>query len=244
MSQNFQIVDANTMIGANPAHRLDMSVERLVGEMDKQKIAAGLTLSTIGIFHSHILGNTATIEEAKANNRLVPMATINPVNYFGSSNDLQAIRGQGFRIFKFFPIEQGWSINSATFGGILKQLAPLKTPIMLDAPRPGDPSAVGRMVSGYTAPVVLCAVSIDVLSEALAVMSDMPNVMIETHELHAPGALEMIASRVGADRIIFGSAAPRRSIASSLYYIISSELSDEDKQRVLGGNIKRILEGA
>jgi len=242
MSASFQIIDADTMFGVHPTHRLDMSIERLISEMDKHKIAAGLSLSTIGVFHGYIRGNAITLEVAKANNRLVPIATIDPKGYFGAASDLQVIKAQGFRIFKFYPDEQEWEIASASFGEVLKQLAPLKVPIMLDAARPGEPSDVGRMVSNYPAPVVLCSVSLEVLSEALAVMADLPNVMVETHELHVPGALEMITGRVGADRIIFGSGAPRCSIASSLHYVLNSELSDEDKQRVLGGNIRRILE--
>ena len=73
-------------------------------------------------------------------------------------------------------------------------------------------------------------------------MGEHPNIMIETHELHAPGALELIANRVGADRIVFGSGAPTRSIASSLYYITSAGLSDDAKTAILGGNIARVLE--
>ena len=244
MALNVQIIDANTMFGIHPTHRLDMSVERLICDMDKHSVAASLTLSAVGIFHSHIRGNVMTLEAAKANNRLLPVATINPKNYFGSAADMQAIKAQGFRIFKFHPDEQGWAIGSAAFGEILKQLSPLKAPIMLDASRPGEPTEVGRVTSDYPAPVILCSVSLDVFSEALAVMSQFPILMIETNELHVPGALKMLVDRVGAERIVYGSGAPRCSIASSLQYLLNSELSDEDKQKVLGGNIKRILEAS
>jgi len=244
MALNVQIIDANTMVGVYPAHKLDMSVERLVRDMDRYRIAASLTLSAVGVFHSCMEGNALTLEAAKENKRLVPVATVDPRSYFGSAADMQAIRAQGFGAFKFYPAEQGWPIHSAAFGEILKQLAPLKVPVMLNAARPGDPSDAARMVSAYPAPVILCSVSVDTFSEALAVMAELPNVMLETHDLHVPGAVRMAADRVGADRIVFGSGAPRRSIASSLQYILSSELSDEDKQGVLGGNIRRILEGA
>ena len=244
MAVNVQIVDANTMVGVHPTHRLDMSIERLVREMDRHKIAASLTLSAIGVFDSYAVGNAATLSAAKANNRLVPIATVNPKNYFGSAADMQAVRSQGFRIVKFYPAEQGWAIDSAAFGEILKQLAPLKMPLMVDAPNPGEPSAIGCMAADYPAPVILCSVSLDTLAEALAVMTERQNIMLETHDIHVPGALAMVAGRVSADRIVFGSGAPRLSIASSLHYVLSSELSDDDEGRVLGGNIKRILEVA
>jgi predicted TIM-barrel fold metal-dependent hydrolase len=239
---NVQIIDANTTVGAHPSHRLDMSVESLVARMDNHQIAASLTLSTIGIFYNHVQGNAATIEAARASNRLVPVATVNPKDYFGTAADMQSIRTQGFRIAKFFPAQQGWCIDSAAFAEVLRQLAPLKMPIMLDAATPGEPSSIARMIQDYPAPVILCSISLDVLSESIAVMAQQPNVMLETHDLHVPGALQMLAQRVGSDRVVFGSGAPMRSVPSSLQYVLSSDLSDEDKQRVLGGNIRRILE--
>jgi hypothetical protein len=78
----------------------------------------------------------------------------------------------------------------------------------------------------------------------VAVVSELPNAVIETHELHVPDAFKMLAEKIGADRIIFGSGAPRRSTASSLNYALNSELSDADKQLILAGNVMRILEGA
>ena len=244
MSQSIQIIDANTMIGMYPTHRLDMTVERLVRELDAYHIAASMAVSTIGVFHDHTLGNATTLEAAKGNNRIIPAGTVNPKRWFGSASDMSAIRQQGFRLFRFFPVEQGWEIDSSAFGEILEQLAPLKTPIMIDAAESGGPGKVARMTATYPAPVVLSSISPETLTEALAVMAKMPTMMIEIHELRVPDALSLIADRVGADRIVFGSGAPRRSVAGTLQYVFSSALSDEDKQKVFGGNIRRILEAA
>lgn len=244
MAFNAQIIDANTMFGVHPTHRLDMSVERLVRELDRLRISAALTLSTTGIFHNYARGNVMTLDASKANNRLIPVATVNPAAYFGTGEEMQALRSQGFRIVKLHPGDQGWALDSAAFAGILKQLAPTKMPVMINTPLPGDPSAVGRVAAQYTGPIILCSITIETLSEALAVLTELPNAMIETNTLHVPGALNLLAERVGVQRIIFGSGAPRCSIAASLYYVLNSELSDDDKARILGGNIKAILEAA
>lgn len=244
MAAAIQIIDANTMFGVHPTHRLDMSVERLVREMDRNHITASLSLSADGVFHNYSVGNAVTLEAARANNRLVPIATVNPKSYFGTPSDIQAIRSQGFRIVKFHPTEQDWPLDSAVFVDILTQLALLKLPIMVHVPRVGQPTAIARITASYPAPVILCSISLPTLSEALAVMTSQPNIFMETHELHVPGALKMVADRIGADRIVFGSGAPRRSIAGSLHYVLSSDLTDDEKQLVLAGNIRRILEGA
>jgi predicted TIM-barrel fold metal-dependent hydrolase len=232
------------MVGMYPTHKLDITVERLVREMDAYRVAASIAVSTIGVFHDHALGNTATLDAAKGANRVIPAATINPKHYFGSASDVAAIRRQGFRLFRFFPDEQGWPVDSPAFAQVLKHLAEIKSPVMIDAAEPGEPGKIARAVADYPSPVILSAVSIETLAEALAAMADAPNLMIETHELRVPDGLSLIADRVGAERIIFGSGAPRRSVAGALQYVYSSALSDEDKQHVLGGNIKRILEAA
>ena len=242
MAAAYQIIDANTTIGAHPDHRLNMSIERLISEMDTHKIAGSLAQSTLGIYDSYESGNSAIIEAARGNNRLVPVASINPLRYFGGVEDMRKICSLGFRIFRFSPVDQGWAIESAAFTQVLKQLGECKIPFIIDASGSGTPSAVARIASGYAAPVIIGSISLETFSESLAVMADNPNIMIETHELHIPGALEMIAQRVGVDRIVFGSGAPRRSIASALSYITSSDLSEEDKQKALAGNIRRVLE--
>lgn len=241
MAETFQIIDASTTVGIHPEHRLDMSVDKLVSVMDKNSVTASLVIATIAMFHQSETGNMITLDAARSSNRLLPVGTVNPRTYFGRPTDMQAIRDQGFKIFKFYPTHQRWAINSAAFAEVLRQLAPLRMPVMVDIGHPGDATAVMNAAAGYEAPIVFCSISLDTLSEALTIMSHTSNVMIETHELHVPEALELIVDRVGADRIIYGSGAPLRSIASSLYYVLDSELSDEDKQKILGGNIKRIL---
>lgn len=242
MSQSVQIIDANTMIGMHPTHKLDMTVDRLTHEMDAYRIAAGVVVSTIGVFHDHTIGNAVVLEAAKSNNRILPAATVNPKHFFGSATDLAEIRQQGFRVFRFFPAEQDWPIDSPAFAAILKQLAPVKAPVMVDIALPGDAGKVAHAAADYPAPVILCGVSLDTLAGALAAMSAVDNLVIETHDLRVPDALGLLVGRVGADRIVFGSGAPRSSAASSLQYVFSSALTDEDKQKVLGGNIRRILE--
>ena len=238
-----QIIDANTIIGVHPTHHLDLSSERLLRDMEAYKIEMGLTLSTVGIFSDHVKGNEETLELAKAEKRLVPVATVNPARYFGTGEDLRALRGSGFPICRLYPDEQGWPVDSAAVIHVVTQLAAQKLPVMINAEGAGDASRISRLMANYPAPVILCGISGANLSEALA-LSASRNIMVETHELHVPGALESLAERLGAERIVFGSGAPRRSIAASLYYVMYSEMSDEQKQLVLGGNIKRVLEAA
>jgi predicted TIM-barrel fold metal-dependent hydrolase len=55
------------------------------------------------------------------------------------------------------------------------------------------------------------------------------------------GMVEMAVREVGARRVIFGSDLPGRSLASQLAKVTGAELSAEDKELILGGNLRRLV---
>jgi predicted TIM-barrel fold metal-dependent hydrolase len=55
------------------------------------------------------------------------------------------------------------------------------------------------------------------------------------------GLLEMAVRELGADRIVYGSDAGGRSFASQLGKVLGADISDEAKEKILSGNIRRIL---
>ena len=55
------------------------------------------------------------------------------------------------------------------------------------------------------------------------------------------GFTEMAVRELGADRVIFGSDIGGRSYGSQLAKVYGARISDEDKQKILSGNLKRIL---
>lgn len=242
MSLPNDIVDANTMLGIHPEHRLDMSVASLVAQMQKNNISDSLVISTVGVYHSFQSGNVLTMNAAADDKHLLPVATVNPRNYFTVKSDFQAMKDQGFRIFKFFPSVQNWRIDSCVFRRILNELAAVKMPIMIETMRSGDIEHVSRIAGEYPCKIILCSISVNMLSEVMVLMEEFHNVCIQTDDLHVTGGLEFLRSRIGADRIVYGSGAPRRSIPSSLCYIENSELAEEEKALILAGNIRRILE--
>lgn len=56
------------------------------------------------------------------------------------------------------------------------------------------------------------------------------------------GFVEMAVRELGAKRVIFGSDAPGRSFASQLAKVQGADISDREKDLILGGNFKTILE--
>jgi predicted TIM-barrel fold metal-dependent hydrolase len=55
------------------------------------------------------------------------------------------------------------------------------------------------------------------------------------------GAVEMAVRELGASRVIYGSDVGGRSFASQLGKVTGAEISERDRQLILGENLKRMM---
>jgi predicted TIM-barrel fold metal-dependent hydrolase len=71
----------------------------------------------------------------------------------------------------------------------------------------------------------------------------MPNVYFEITLTDVPlGAIEFLVELVGAERVIFGTDCPMRDPTPQFGWLAYAHLSEDDKLKVFGGNMRRILE--
>jgi hypothetical protein len=143
---------------------------------------------------------------------------------------------------RFFPEEQGWEIDSAPFLALLQAMSTNPLPIMVDIGRPGIASRASQATARHLAPLILSGIDEKTLSEAVAIMRARANVYVETSRLVATGALKYLVECVGADRILYGSGAPLRPMASAVGVLQHSGLSAEQQALVAGENARTLLE--
>ena len=239
-----EITDVNTLFGAYPAQHADSSPESLVEVMRAQGVNWCLALSTWGLFHSAQAGNEETMRACKAHDHLIPVATVNPVHYWGQEGVLEGIAGGAFEMFRFFPHSQGWPLEFAPFMRILSVLGrSARMPIMVSVEQRGEATQLLRLLDDFPHPVILAGVSPETLTEAVALMRVHENLLLETSALAAPHALPLLRDTSGIGRVLFGSDAPGRSLAAALGYVRSSGLSTADQDAVLSGNAQRVWQG-
>ncbi len=69
-----------------------------------------------------------------------------------------------------------------------------------------------------------------------------PNVSLETAGFDpTAGVVEMAVRELGAERVVYGSDAGGRSFASQLAKVQSADIPEGDRQRIFGGNLRRLL---
>ena len=79
------------------------------------------------------------------------------------------------------------------------------------------------------------------LAEALTVAAEHPGIMVESHLLNSPGAVELLVNNLGFERLIFGSRSPLAYVGAALKPILEASVDDSVKQAILGTNIQRML---
>jgi len=235
-----EIIDINTMFGPLPAAATDLSVDDLAAMVSKHSVKAGLTLSTVGMLLDANSGNSATTAACKQIANLLPVATYNPLTYFGDNAALAKVNPENFRVVRFFPSVQGWDVSSANFIAVVDALG-AQMPIMVDIEQPGIATRMLTAAGHHAGPIILSCVDELSISEAVALMRKYPSLYVETSNLLATGAIKHAVTCVGAERFLYGSGAPSRPMAGAIGVMKHSGLSNEQLNLIMGANAKALF---
>ena len=242
MKAKFEVIDANTFFGPSQTPAMDLSLDSLIQAVNNHGIAKACTLSTVGFCHNYVEGNQATIAACAGHAELIPVAAVDPRGVFSAvASEIAALPSLGFRMFRFFPDEQGWPIRYAPFVDALDAIEPTGLPVMIGVAEAGQATAILEIVKGRRNAFILTGSPYEGLAEACSVMRKANNVFLETNSLLASGSFGLMVREVGSGRLVFGSGCPRASLAGALRQIEASELGEADKVKILSGNIKTLL---
>lgn len=236
-----QILDANTVFGFWPKRKLDASAATLVSRLTATGVDRALTCSIRGWLYDFKEGNDETMKTcADSGGRLLPVATINPSTFFGTIEEVDRVVSMGFRVVRFFPTEQEWTVTQRHFGRLLAKLAGSKLVLMV--PSSQGFSAIASVFEGVPNNVIIESKrAYPHTAEMIVVMQETPNLYVETHSIGGMDYICTLTHEIGDDRLLFGSGAPQRCISSALLPILKADISDESKARILSGNLCRLM---
>ena len=234
--------DINTVFGFWPKRNIDASWGSLLGRMKKAGVDRAFACSLQGFLYDFKEGNDLTMATCrKSDGCLIPMATINPQRHFGVIEEVDRIVEMGFKIVRFFPTEQEWSVGQRHFTRLLEKLADAKLTLMI--PSTEGITNIASVTRQMPNPIIVETIRAYVhLAELIANAQDNPNLYIETHLIGSDGFIEVLAGEVGAERLIFGSGAPLHCFNSAILPIANADISAEAKEMIFSKNIARLLE--
>lgn len=109
---------------------------------------------------------------------------------------------------------------------------------------PGEstPSELAELATRYPEQKFVCAHAGGEWERGIRAVHNSPNILIETSGFDATaGFIEMAVRDLGANRIIFGSHLPSRSLGTELGKVIGAEISERDRKLILGENFRNLL---
>ena len=126
-------------------------------------------------------------------------------------------------------------------GGVIMQHTWFKTG---GKQRPGEstPLELAELARRFPEQKFICAHAGGEWERGIRAVRDQANVLLETSGFDATsGFIEMAVRDVGAERIVFGSHLPSRSLGTELGKVIAANISEPQKRLILGENFRKLL---
>ncbi len=220
-------------------HLPNATLPGIVADMDRLGVTRTCIFSFTGVFSDEQPGNDLVAEAVRNHpDRFVGFTLVNP--HRGREAmiaELERGRQMGLRGIKLIPHYQGYPEEGPLID-VACQWAHDHRQIILNH-HWGSPAQVERLVSTYTQ---ACFITGHATGAYAAIMAKHPNLFVCSCPLLGPRACEEMVRTIGADRLLFGSDLEDLPIAWGLGPILFAHLSPDDKRRILGGNLERLLE--
>ncbi len=233
-------VDMLTSFGIDRTREVNWGVDELLAILDRHEVERALTLSLRAVHYAGSEGNDETRDVCAQHAALEPVGVVDPRRYFDCFEEVRRRTDEGFRAFRFFPQEQGWSVQGANFLKICETLAELQARVLIGAGGAGQPTAIAARTAEMGLPVMLIGAGYSTMGEVMAVLESYPNMHTEAHVMDSPGTLELLLQS-GPGRVMFGSDSPAYYFESPLLMAEYADLTAEQKEGYLRNNALAFL---
>ncbi len=129
-------------------------------------------------------------------------------------------------------------------GGVIMQHTWFKTGGK-GSPGESTPSELAELARRFPETQFLCAHAGGEWERGIRAIRSVPNVLVETSGFDpTAGFVEMAVRDLGAERIVFGSHLPSRSLGTEFGKIFGARIGDGEKKLILGDNLRRLLKAS
>ena len=110
------------------------------------------------------------------------------------------------------------------------------------SPGASTPAELAVVAKRFPQQKFLCAHAGGEWEQGIRAVRDQENILVETSGFDATaGFIEMAVRALGAERIVFGSHLPSRSLGTELGKVIAARITEKEKRLILGENYRRLL---
>ncbi|MCL2299546.1 MAG: amidohydrolase family protein [Firmicutes bacterium] len=226
---------------------LNSSCEHITPKLDRLGVEAIITAPWEGIATDGMAGNAQTVDAAqKYPGRYLGWNTCN-LNY---DEDLALWRSwfeeypDVFVGIKPYWPYQGFSLLDERLAPWLEYANERRLLLLLHCPVPdfGEADTLCGRYPDITFVLAHAGSSYETAEKCLRVAKARPNALLEiTYTTLTRGLIEYLVSKIGAERVLYGSDLPMRDPAPQLGWVAYARISEEDKKKIFYENIKRLM---
>jgi predicted TIM-barrel fold metal-dependent hydrolase len=254
-----RLFDANCAVGPHIRRergwRVD-TVEDLEEELEYFGIEEALVCHTRAAERDIDVGNGAIHRLLNGHTRLrpaevVPMHTA--VDYPDPADHVARMLETGVRAVRVWPPPyHGYLADSWALGPLWDELAAHRVPVLVGASDLGRyPDQPGTGFSARnlydvcrtypTLPVVVIRLNFSAVRVAVPLMRQCPNLYVELSFFTTHRGVELLASEVGAERLLFGSGLPAASPGPAVAALQYAPVADEQRAMIGRENLRGLL---
>ncbi len=214
--------------------------------MDKAEINATVVYHAWAKEHDPRIGNKKLMEEISGRPRLLPTWVLLPPatrELKPPEEILQEMVAKKVVMGRLFPKDHRFPLVEWCCGELLSTMEAHRMPILVDLDQT-DPEHINAVCQSHPElPIVLSNVNYRVNRFLFPLLSRNRNLHLETSFYQNHRGIETLCKRFGSSRLLFGSRSPEFAPGPMAMAIRYAQISGEEKSKILGGNLNRLIEG-
>lgn len=188
--------------------------------------------------------NAAVRDAAAQFSTFLPCVCVNPKLGSEAVEEFEtAVKEWGFRGLKLMPPKHGYRVVDDIVYPLLQKATELNVPVSIHSSQEQcHPADIGFMALEFPdIPLIMDHMGYRYfVRQAILAAKHAPNLFLATTAVPEPGVIKSAVSRLGAERVLFGSNGPGMPPDLQLEVIRRAGLGPEAEALVLGGNAARL----
>lgn len=237
--------DCNSQIGRYGVKHPEAftGADELVKEMEYSGISEALAYHSMAKEYAPSVGNEMLLKEIEGK-PIHPCWAVMPHNT-GEMPPPDELLGQmarhGVKAVRAFPAAQSFRLSDWCAGPLLDMLEAKKIPLLLDMDQTSWEDVAGILKAHPALNLMLLRTSYRIDRMIYPLFEKYENLRIEAATYQVTLGIEEVCRRFGAERLLFGTGLPFTEAGPSIAQIAYAEISDGEKQLIVGGNLTRLL---
>ncbi len=223
----------------------------LLAQMERCRINGALVYAHVAAETHPDVGNPITSRLCREHERLYPCWVGLPhhTGEFPAPDKLVGrMEAEGVRALKLYPRVFQFPVDDLCLAPLLGALQEAGLVLILDRGQDGHPNVEVSWQElrwiAETFPrlnILLHGVRWEATRELTPLARHCPNIHFEFSNYQGNRMLEYWCGKIGHERLLFGTEALKKSLGAARAYVDYSELTDEQRNAIAGGNLARLL---